>query len=211
MGVILDRSSPTWSWTENLESEVVNVQGGKSSSMRLRAETIQGRSTSLSGDDSDSEESELDASEGTGVYRGWDHADGECGASWCKCWRNCSGCCRHWPCCLLRGLLAPADRVGNTSAMNVANASFNYILRNDCICCKDVPESAAADWLLSLAALLAPHSSRKAAATSTHCTLYCVAIWARSISRPDRSHLSWKPVRANSVILSSILHRRTVF
>ena len=50
------------------ESEVVNVQGGKSSSMRLRAETIQGRSTSLSGDDSDSEESELDASEGTGVY-----------------------------------------------------------------------------------------------------------------------------------------------
>ena len=60
----------TWSWTENLESEVVNVQGGKSSSMRLRAETIQGRSTSLSGDDIDSEESELDASEGTGVYRG---------------------------------------------------------------------------------------------------------------------------------------------
>ena len=69
---LLELGTFTWSWTENLESEVVNVQWqcGKSSSMRLRAETIQGRSTSLSGDDSDSEESELDASEGTGVYRG---------------------------------------------------------------------------------------------------------------------------------------------
>ena len=67
---LLELGTFTWSWTENLESEVVNVQCGKSSSMRLRAETIQGRSTSLSGDDSDSEESELDASEGSGVYRG---------------------------------------------------------------------------------------------------------------------------------------------
>ena len=93
------------------------------------------------------------------------------------------------PAACLEDCWPPADRVGNTSWCECGKCVVQ-LLRNDCICCKDVPESAAADWLLSLAALLAPHSSRKAAATSTHCTLYCVAIWARSISRPDRSHLS---------------------
>ena len=183
---LMELGTFTWSWTE----KKVKSWMSKAESQAVWVETIQGRSSSLSGDDSDSEESELDASEGTEVYRGWDHTDGECGASWCKCWRSCSGCCRHWPCCLLRRLLA------------TLRSCWHYVLvwmwqmRRSIIAerlhllqrCSRI----GSDWLRSLAALLALHSSRKAAATSTHCTLYCAAIWTRSISRPDRSHLSLK-------------------
>eukprot|EP00117_Sycon_ciliatum_P032463 scpid105983/ scgid4351/ len=129
---LLELGTFTWSWTENLESEVVNVQGGKSSSMRLRAETIQGRSTSLSGDDSDSEESELDASDVLAYAKEPEYTEDEimqmasaeqvgvnadetaaaaADTDLAACLEEC------WP---------TADRVGTTCpGVNVENASFS--------------------------------------------------------------------------------------